>query len=102
MAMTRSMQTKATGRAETERMESPMDFCAAGSKKNRRKTTPQEEKARPRRRSARVSWWRLSFQKRYPTATWMRAAGMNEETEKTWKALAADQRARKAAAPAAG
>src|ERR1700730_16961084 len=102
MAMTRSMQTNATGRAETVRMESQMDCCAEGSRKNKRKTKPQKEKARPRRRSARVSWWRLSFQKMKPTATGIIAAGMNEEMVVIWRALAADHRARTAAAPMAG
>jgi hypothetical protein len=32
----------------------------------------------------------------------MKAAGMNEETEKIWEALAVDQRERKMAEPMAG
>jgi len=52
--MTRSMQTKATGRAETIRMESPMNLCADCSRKKARMTMPREKRPRREGRSARV------------------------------------------------
>src|ERR1700730_8192757 len=67
-----------------------------------KKSRPQAAKARASRRSAKVSWWRLSFQNSRPTATKIREEGMKEEIARYCAALAAAQTTRISPAMAQG